>query len=92
MKLTLKKPVSMGEGGPPISELVFREEVVAGDLRGVKLSALKDPSFDDMLKIAGRLCAQTENTMARLSVDDAADVIGLVAGFLAGSPATGTTV
>jgi hypothetical protein len=68
--------------------LTFREEVVAGDLRGVPM---RDPMlFDDLLKIAGRLCGQPDNVMAKLSVGDLLEVAPFVAGFIGGSPPTGT--
>lgn len=86
MKYTLKKPIQVGEA-QPVTELTFREEVVAGDLRGVPM---RDPMlFDDLLKIAGRLCAQPDNVMARLSVEDLMEVAPLVGGFIGASPTTG---
>lgn len=87
MRYVLKKPIQVGDA-PPVTELNLREEVVAGDLRGVPM---RDPMlFDDLLKIAGRLCAQPDNVMARLSFQDLMEVAPLVAGFIGGSPPTGT--
>ncbi len=90
MKLTLKKPIQLGEG-PAITELVFREEVISGDLRGLKVQSLADPLLDDLLKIAGRLSAQPDVVMNRLSMTDLAEVVTLVTGFLNAGPETGTT-
>lgn len=91
MKYTLKNPVKVGESQPPVTELVFREEVVAGDLRGVKMSGLADPSVDDLLKIGGRLCAQPEAVMNRLSPEDFGEVAAIVNGFFRAGPETGST-
>lgn len=87
MKLVLKKPVSVGE--TTVAELSFREELVAGDLRGIKLSSLSDPASDDLLKIAGRLCGQTDAVMNKLSLADMSEVIGIIGGFLSGGLETG---
>jgi len=81
MKLALKNPVTLGEGAP-VTELSFREELTAGDLRGVKLSALADPTADDMLKIAGRLSGQTDLVMNKLSLEDFASVVEAIRSFL----------
>lgn len=90
MKLALKKPIRVGETTPEISELTFREEVVAGDLRGIRMSALADPSVDDLLKIGGRLSGQPDAVMNRLSPEDFGEVAALVNGFFASGPGTGT--
>lgn len=90
MKLVLKRPIRVGETGAPITELVFREEVVAGDLRGIKQKNLADPLIDDILTIAGRLTAQPDAVMNRLSPDDLGEVLQLVNGFFAPGPETGT--
>lgn len=90
MKLALKKPIRVGETSPEITELTFREEVVAGDLRGIKQSSLADPLIDDVLKIAGRLTGQPDAVMNRLSAEDLAEVMATVHGFFAVGPETGT--
>jgi hypothetical protein len=82
LPLKLKKPISLGEEGAPITELSFREEIVAGDLRGIKLKSLEDPAADDLLKIAGRLCGQPDAVMSRLGLADLAQVLEVVGGFL----------
>ncbi len=86
----LQKPIRVGETQPPVEELNFREEVVAGDLRGIKMTGLADPSVDDLLKIGGRLCAQPEAVMSRLSPEDFGEVAAIVNGFFKGGPGTGT--
>jgi hypothetical protein len=90
MKLALKKPIQVGEQGAPIESLTFREEVCAGDLRGMKARSLEDPTFDDLLKIAGRLCAQPDLVMSKLSLEDMGEVIKAVAGFMNAGQETGT--
>jgi hypothetical protein len=91
VKLVLKKPIRLGESTPEITELVFRDEVVSGDLRGIKQSSLVDPLVDDILKIAGRLCAQPDAVMSRLSPEDFGEVLALVNGFFKVGPPTGPT-
>lgn len=85
MKLTLKAPVAHGE--VTITELNFREEIVAGDLRGV---AMRDPmQYDELLKIAGRLCAQPDAVMNKLSLADTLGVVEAVGSFFDGGLKTG---
>jgi hypothetical protein len=91
VKLALKRPIQVGETSAPITELTFREEVVAGDLRGIKQSSLADPLVDDVLKIAGRLTGQPDAVMNRLSPEDLGEVMGIVHGFFKAGPETGTT-
>jgi hypothetical protein len=86
----LVKPVQLGEEGVPVTELSFRDEVVAGDMRGIKLSALSDPTPDDMLKIAGRLCGQPDALMSRLCLADLLKVVEVVGGFLEAGLAIGS--
>lgn len=90
MKYVLKRPVKVGESSPEVTELVFRDEVVAGDLRGIRMSGLVDPSVDDLLKIGGRLCGQPEAVMNRLSPEDFGEVAAIVNGFFKAGPETGT--
>jgi hypothetical protein len=86
----LKTPVALGEGMAPVEVLSFRTAVVAGDLRGIKLSGLQDMSTDDLLKLAGRLCAQPDAVMNKLTLPDLGGVIELIAPFLAGGEETGS--
>lgn len=90
MKIVLKDPVLLGEG-EPIAELTMREKVVSGDLRGFKVSELGDPSVDVALKLAGRLCAQPDPVMARLSPRDTLEVIGAALGFFGSGLTDGKT-
>jgi hypothetical protein len=83
--LKLSSPVA--HGSVTVTELNFREKVVAGDLRGVPM---RDPMhFDDILKIAGRLCAQPDPVMNALSIEDAMGVVETVGGFIGASQKTG---
>lgn len=90
MKYILKKPLRLTESAPEVTELNFREEITAGDIRGVKLSALGDPSTDDLLKVAGRLCGQPDALMAKLSVADLMKVGEITFGFFATGLEIGT--
>lgn len=87
MKITLKRPVI--HGSETIAELTLREEVVAGDMRGLPMR--DPPHWDDLLKIAGRLAAQPDSVMARLSFADTSKVIEVVAGFMGAGLETGPT-
>lgn len=89
--ITLKKPIQVGEGGL-VTQLTFRDEVVAGDLRGVNLAHLSGDMFDaaEILKVAGRLCAQPDPVMNRLSLADFQEVSALVVGFIEGGTPTGS--
>lgn len=85
VKLQLKNPIQVGEGAP-ITELNFRDEPVAGDMRGIPI---RDPMlWDDILKLAGRLCAQPDAVMNRLSFGDLQEVAKLVGGFTGGGLGT----
>lgn len=92
MKLTLKKPIVVGEKNPiTITELNFREDMCAGDLRGLRASSLSDPKMEDLLLIAGRLCAQPDPVMQKLGLEDFGEVVSLVQGFINAGQETGTT-
>lgn len=90
MKLALKKPIRLGDTTPEVTELTFREEVVAGDLRGMRDSSLADPLVEDVLKIAGRLTGQPDAVMNRLSPEDFGGVRAIIHGFFKAGPETGT--
>lgn len=90
MKYMLKKPITVGEKGQPVTGLVFREEVVAGDLRGIKLGDMGNLLTDDMLRIAGRLSGQPDVVMNRLGLEDFARVIEIVLPFLNPGQQTGS--
>lgn len=90
MKLVLKDEIPLGEL-EPLRELNFRERIVAGDMRSIKVNSLSDPSLDDLLRIAGRLCGQPDAVLNKLSLADLAEVVALVGSFLSGGPKTGST-
>lgn len=89
MKYTLKKPIVLSEVNT-VSEFTFREEPCSGDLRGIKFSSLADLPVDDVMKIGGRLCAQPDVVMTRLSMADTIGVTNIVMGFLNAGLETGT--
>lgn len=84
----LLKPVQLGEQGAPVTELTFREEIVAGDMRGIAIR--ENMLFDDVLKLASRLCGQPEPLLNKLSFPDFQEVAGIVSGFMEAGPTTGT--
>lgn len=88
--IILKKPVRLGETTPEIRELRFRDELVAGDLRGINLKGLEDFPATDILTIGGRLCGQPDAVMNRLSLADLGQVVEIVLGFLSDGQQTGT--
>ena len=92
MKLTLKKPVKLGEHGDMITELTFREDICGGDLRGIKLANLTaDMRSDDLLLIAQRLSGQPEMLFLKLlSQRDVFNVLETVGGFYSAGLETGT--
>lgn len=59
MKHTLRKPISI-PNLPTITEITLREELCAGDFRGIKLRAISDPTGDDMIKLISRLSGHPE--------------------------------
>lgn len=81
MIYTLKRPIKLGTGDP-ITELNFREEVCAGDLRGISLADLATLKADDVLKIAGRLSGRSEPEMLKLSIPDLMKATEIIGGFL----------
>lgn len=88
MKYVLKNPIQLGEG-PAVTELNFREEVVAGDMRGLPM---RDPMhWDEILKLASRLSGQPEAVINKLSFRDLTEVTKRVAGFIGAGLETGTT-
>jgi hypothetical protein len=80
LKFALKRPVVLTEGSAPITELTLREDVCAGDMRGI---AMRDPMhFDDMLKIAARLSGQPDAVISKIHFADTMALIEVIAGFL----------
>lgn len=79
VKYVLKKPIVIGTS-VPITELHFREDMCAGDVRDIDFDEIK--KIGTQLKIAGRLCGQTDLEMNALSLKDTVEVCKLVGGFL----------
>lgn len=79
IKYALKKPIAHGDD--MITELRFRDEVVAGDLRGIRFGK-EGLVTEDLLRIAGRLCGQTDPVMSKLSMPDFCAVSEMIGGFL----------
>lgn len=94
MKYALKRPIKVGDA-PEITSLTLREELSAGDLRGLKLRSLASPldmSVDDMLKIVGRLSGRSDPEMSRLSPEDFGALGEIIADFFSsGSSPTETS-
>lgn len=96
--IKLKKPIvydAKGAGGEmtkeTVTEMTFRDEIVSGDLRGVKASELGDPPVEVLMRIASRLSGQPEVVMAKLGVGDTGEIGSLIIGFMgAGEPSSGT--
>jgi hypothetical protein len=72
--IKLLEPVQVGTG-EPVTELNMREKIVSGDLRGMKVSDLADMPIDQILKVAGRLCAQPDTVMQKLCIADTLAVV-----------------
>jgi hypothetical protein len=90
VKIQLTKPVQVGTG-PLVEELTLREEVVSGDLRGVKWTALAESDHDALMRVAGRLCGQPDPVMMGLCLADTLRVVEVVSGFFSAGPETGPT-
>lgn len=92
MRYVLVKPIVIdgNKDAPPltITELVFREEICAGDLRGISMATIGDQP-DGCLKLASRLSGQPDAVINRMGMKDTAAVLEVVAGFLDPSPKTG---
>lgn len=89
MKYKLKRPILVTSESPPIAELTFREEVCAGDMRGIDMKA--NLTWDEAMKVAARLSAQPEAIMNKMGIDDATEVATIVMGFINGGPQAGKT-
>jgi hypothetical protein len=93
--ITLKKPVTIGgkdgRRDTVVSELHFRSNVEAGDMRGIRLTD-EPMTFDEMIKVGGRLCGQPDVIMFKLDLKDARKVVTLVSGFLADGLEIGSEV
>jgi len=75
IKITLEKPVKHGES--EISELVINREMVAGDLRGIRVENM---TFDDMYLVASRLTGVPLSVILQMRMGDTlklTDAIGV---------------
>jgi hypothetical protein len=88
VKYKLKRPVTVGS--ETLAELNLREEVCAGDLRGVKLASLGDPTADDLLKLIARLSGRHDVEIAKLHPVDFLELSAAVVGFFGAGLETGT--
>ncbi len=82
MDYKLKRPLRLTESAAEVTELHLREELCAGDLRGIKLATLGDMATEDVLKVTSRLCGQPEALLAKLHVADLMKIAEIVVGFL----------
>lgn len=90
MIFNLAVPIE-GADGRELTSLTLRERVVAGDVRGIKLSQLEEVNADDYLRIIGRLSAQPDHVINRLSIQDVAGLVEVVVGFLGKKPGSSST-
>lgn len=87
MKYTLQKPIKIGDA-EPIKELTLREDICAGDLRGIKLVQMAEMPTDDLLKIIGRISGRSQPELDKLSMADLGALGSLVLDFLGGGTTT----
>jgi hypothetical protein len=83
--LALKTPVKFGD--QTIAELQIRKPK-ARDMRALKVSG----TFDDQLKLLGRLAGQPDPVIDELEIEDMTEALKIVAGFMPDGPETGTSV
>lgn len=79
----LKKPLEWGS--ETITELSFKEPCI-GDIKFMKLDSI---TLDDILKLASKLSAQSQEIINRLSIEDGMGVAELLGNFLNPSQKTG---
>lgn len=79
--ITLKKPLKRGD--TEIREIVLREPDGAGELRGVKLTALSDGDVDTILVLTRRLSMTplSPDELAKIGAPDLLTIGGVLAGF-----------
>lgn len=82
--IELKKPVKHGED--EVTALKITRPMVAGDLRGIKVTAL---TFDDLLQVGSRLTGYPPSTLAQLSVPDFTRLNGVLMAFFDDGHETG---
>jgi hypothetical protein len=91
VKISLKRPLKVGEKGAELTELNLRERLCAGDYRGLTVGGLmvapKDWAVDDVLKVASRLSGQPDVVINDLSEEDLGQVVNALIDFrTAGKP------
>jgi hypothetical protein len=88
VKLVLKDPIELkdneGKTTETITELTFREKVVAGDMRGIKLATFIELEAGDVIKITSRLTGKVEAVIAKLSILDLYKCTEVLGGFFFG--------
>lgn len=82
--ITLATPVTHGD--EEVRELKITRPMVAGDLKGVTVSAL---TFDDLMLVGGRLTGYPPSVIAKLSMPDFTRLNEAVTSFLGDGPGTG---
>lgn len=88
MQYVLKKPVKLGEQGETVTALTLRDEVCAGDMRGITMRTELD--YGDAIKLISRLSGQPEALVNKLHFADFSELAVVVVGFLNAGPATGS--
>lgn len=74
--IDLKKPVMHGD--TEVKQIVIKREMVAGDLRGVTVSALK---FDDIFLVASRLTGVPVSVINQMGMPDTMELQGVIGDF-----------
>lgn len=77
--ISLNKPLKHGD--KEIEQLVIEREMVAGDLRGVTINALK---FDDIFLVASRLTGVPTSVITQMSMPDTMRLQAVIDGFFEG--------
>lgn len=75
IKIQLEKPVKHGD--TEITELVINREMVAGDLRGIKVENMM---FDDMFLVSSRLTGVPVSVILQMRMQDTrklTDAVGI---------------
>lgn len=91
-KITLSQPITRGE--EKISEITLRAITGAGDLRGIKLSAIQEFDVDTIMVLVKRLCMTplSPDEMASIGPVDIVTIAGEIADFFRPSAAPSPTM
>lgn len=84
--ITLTTPLRHGD--EEITELVFRREMCAGDMRGLSVGL---PSYDDCRTVASRITGIPEPVLVKMSWYDFSQVVSTVMVFFNNTPLIGGT-